>query len=58
VGARKRKRKRPAGLDWMRAKKMKGEGERGEEGFAFFKKNSFKFIFQTFKLQSNKIHAF
>jgi hypothetical protein len=36
------------------------ERERGRKGFLFFFsfKLLFKFIFQTFKLQSNKIHAF
>jgi hypothetical protein len=51
----KRKRKRPAGLDWMRAERIE-EREREKKGFSFF---SFKFFFsnsffQTFKLQSNK----
>jgi hypothetical protein len=32
----------------------KGERERGREEFVFFFQISFKFIFQTFKLKSNK----
>jgi hypothetical protein len=62
--ARLRKRKRPAGLGWLRAKREEREREMGrlwirerrEERFSFF--FLFNFIFQTFKLQSNKIHAF
>jgi hypothetical protein len=53
-----KKKKGPVGQ--KRAEMKKGgerEGE-GEERVLFFL-NSFKFIFQTFKLQSNKkIHAF
>jgi hypothetical protein len=63
-----RKKKRP--LAWVacglkgcwaggRKKKREGEGEGEGNGFSFFfKKILFKFIFQTFKLQPNKIHAF
>jgi protein gp37 len=50
AGARKGKRKRPAGLDWMRAEKEERERERERERVLFFFKNFlFKFIFQTFK---------
>jgi hypothetical protein len=65
----KKKRKGPAGLVWLRAKKRrKGErdgpaGEkkkrgRGKRVFLFLLNFLFKFIFQTFKLKSNRIHAF
>jgi hypothetical protein len=55
-----KKKKRPVGL--ARAEKKKGggrerEGKRERVLFFFFK-ISFKFIFQTFKLQSNETHAF
>jgi hypothetical protein len=40
-----------------RREKRKREGE-GKRVFLFLLNFLFKFIFQTFKLQSNKIHAF
>jgi hypothetical protein len=40
------------------AGEMRERGRGEEKGFPFLLKFLFKFIFQTFKLQSNKIHAF
>jgi hypothetical protein len=58
----KGKRKWPAGLKACGLKEEKGRERERErwrgKGFCLFFKISFKFIFQTFKLQSNKIHAF
>jgi hypothetical protein len=53
---KKKKKGQPAWdlAGWAR----KGERERGREEFVFFFQISFKFIFQTFKLQSNENHAF
>jgi hypothetical protein len=61
AGLLARERKEKEGLlAWkgLRAKRI-GEREReGEKGLSFFFQISFKFIFQTFKLQSNENHAF
>jgi hypothetical protein len=62
--ARAREKEKAAGLGLVHGlkknvgpagKKREGEGEGGRKGFLFFLlKFLFKFIFQTFKLQSNK----
>jgi hypothetical protein len=53
-GKEKKKKGQPAWdlAGWAR------KGEREREEFVFFFQISFKFIFQTFKLQSNENHAF
>jgi hypothetical protein len=53
AGARKGKRKRPAGLEWMRAERRKGERE--GKGFVFF----FNFLFQIHfsNIQTKSMHS-
>jgi hypothetical protein len=56
AGAREKRKKGLPAWDlagWARRKGREREREREGSCFVFFK-NSFKFIFQTFKLQSNK----
>jgi hypothetical protein len=59
-GARAGKKKKAAGLGWMRAERNAGpagkekRGRGREKDFSLFFKFLFKFIFQTFKLQSNR----
>jgi hypothetical protein len=59
VCARVREEEKASGLLACGLKEEKGREREGEgKGFFFLLNFLFKFIFQTFKLQSNKIHAF
>jgi hypothetical protein len=53
AGARKGKRKRPAGLDWMRAEKEERERERERER-VFFK---FSFQIHFSNIQTKSMHS-
>jgi hypothetical protein len=49
------KEEKASGLKWLRAKEVEErERERERRVLSFFSQISFKFNFQTFKLQSNK----